>query len=552
MKYSDLSNKNRLRSNWLKFASASLLAVAIAGCGGGSDGAAGPAGPAGADGAPGTPGTDLTAQVTVGSNTVAATPTATAAWKALAPQVTVTSVTINSAPVVSFTVKDAAGKPILGLANYSQSSTATVKGLTNVAFTLAKLVPGTNNEPSKWVSYNVYKTPTVAQKAAAPTVPWYGTWPATDAQGTLVDCSDPTQTICTGAGNYQYTFMRDPKQAAAIVAALPDVLPLSDKKDLGDVSYDPTLTHRLGIQIGGAAPGTGTNTPDGSGDRATGVNMVNTANVVYDFRPDGAAVTNTRDVVSIDTCGSCHQTKVLAHGSRKDPRYCVTCHTDQVKYSINGEATPVGAMVLTGTTNATTSVVDGRSLADFPNMVHKVHMGSRLQKKGYNFIPGSSGNGVKFNELAYPQNVLNCTTCHDGSATAAKKTTDGDNWKSVPSILACGSCHDGINFATGQGTTAAGATTGHIGGAKANNAQCVLCHAAADNTAYHPAKLPATADAAKRTLSATISKVQVGATDGSVTVTFSVKDAGVAVTDITKFTKPSFGLIKLVPAANGE
>jgi len=24
--------------------------------------------------------------------------------------------------------------------------------------------------------------------------------------------------------------------------------------------------------------------------------------------------------------------QVLAHGSRKDPRYCVTCHTDQTKY----------------------------------------------------------------------------------------------------------------------------------------------------------------------------------------------------------------------------
>ena len=554
VKFSDFSSSRRAGPQWLKFAAASLLAVAIAGCGGGSDGAAGAVGAPGAPGTPGTPGTpgvDLTALVNVGSNATAATPAAAATWAALAPQVTVTGVTINSAPVVKFTVKDAAGKPLIGLANYSQGATATVKGLTNVAFTLAKLVPSANNEPSKWVSYNVYKTPTIAQKAAAPTVPWYGTWPAADAQGTLID---------NGDGSYQYTFMRDPKQAAAIVAALPDVLPLSDKKDLGDVSYDATLTHRLGVWIGGNGPGTGTNTPTAVASTTGAAAIGNAANVVYDFRPDGAAVTNTRDVVSIDTCATCHQGTVLAHNGRKDPKYCVTCHTDQVKYSINAEATPAGGLVLTGTTSATTSVVNGKSLADFPSMIHKVHMGNKLVKQGYNFL-----NRVKFNDFSVPQSVLNCATCHDGSATAVNKTANGDNWKSTPSILACGSCHDGIDFASGKGVTLAdkakdvvakvaiGTTqTNHIGGAKANNAQCVLCHDAASTAVDHSSKLPATADATKRTMSATISKVDVGATDGSVTVNFSVKDAGVAVTDITKFTKPSFGLIKLVPAANGE
>jgi len=45
-----------------------------------------------------------------------ATPaTAATAWKALAPQVTVQSVTINSPPVVKFTVKDGAGLPVVDL-----------------------------------------------------------------------------------------------------------------------------------------------------------------------------------------------------------------------------------------------------------------------------------------------------------------------------------------------------------------------------------------------------------------------------------------------------
>ncbi|MDD5335003.1 MAG: OmcA/MtrC family decaheme c-type cytochrome [Rhodoferax sp.] len=548
-----------------------LAVAALAGCGGGSDGApgaTGATGPAGPTGPSGPAGSNAVATVNAGSNATPATPAAAAAWQALAPQVTVQSVTINSAPVVKFTVKDAAGNPVVGLANYSQGSTATVKGLTNVAFTLAKLVPAStytvtsggvtttyNSEPSKWVSYNVYKTPTVAQKAAAPTVPWYGTWPSTDAQGTLVD---------NGDGSYQYTFMRDPKQAAAIVAALPDTLPLSDKKDLGDVSYDPTLTHRLGIQIGGAAPGTGSNTPNAV-TSTPGVNMVNTANIVYDFRPDGAPVTNTRDVVSIDTCGSCHDKKVLAHGSRKDPRYCVTCHTDQVKYSINAEATPVGSYYLTGTKTTNTSVVNGKSLADFPNMIHKVHMGNRLVKQGYNFIPNStSGIGVQFNTLAIPQDIRNCTTCHDGAAAvAAKKTTNGDNWKNNPSVLACGSCHDGINFATGAGSTiadklkdvaakvAVGTTqTGHAAGQDATNPQCALCHTAEKIAVYHTGKLPTNSDATKRTMSAAISKATVAA-DGSVTVNFTLSDNGVAVTDPAAISGLAFSLAKLNPAVNG-
>lgn len=62
MNYSGSQTTSR-RSTWLKFASATLIALAVAGCGGGSDGAAG------APGAPGAPAdptalNDLTAQVT--------------------------------------------------------------------------------------------------------------------------------------------------------------------------------------------------------------------------------------------------------------------------------------------------------------------------------------------------------------------------------------------------------------------------------------------------------------------------------------------------------
>ncbi len=350
MKSSGRSGGSSTSPRWALVAAAGLLAAALAGCGGGSDGAAGPAGatgpagPTGPGGPAGSPGGSTVATVSVPSNALPATSTSTTAWAALAPQVTVTSVTINSAPVVKFTVKDAAGVPIVGLGNKSKSATATVAGLTNIGFTLAKLVPGStfnangntyNAEPSKWVSYLVTKPVTVAQAAGTLTATdscnpapatWCGTFPTTDTQGTLVD---------NGDGSYEYTFYRDPKQAAAIVASFTDSTDgLSKKADLGDLTFDATLTHRVGIQLGGNAPGTGSNTPNAV-TVTPAVAMVRAANAVYEFRPDGAAVATTRSVVQLDSCSSCHDGKVLAHGSRKDPNYCVTCHTDQIKYSFN-------------------------------------------------------------------------------------------------------------------------------------------------------------------------------------------------------------------------
>lgn len=464
-----------------------LLAIIIsvlAGCGGsGKDGAAGPAGSSAG-----------TYTVPVGSNSVSPTAESIAAWKALAPKVTVTGVSIASPTVVSFTVKDAAGNAIVGLGNISQGTSGTSSskpGLTNLAFTLAKLVPVTGG-PSKWVSYNVVRPPTNAEKTAAPTMEWYGTYPATDAQGTLVDNKD---------GSYTYTFLRDARQAATIVAGLiDDPATYKYKADLGDVSFDASLTHRLGIQLGGAAPGTGSNTPNGV-TAVPGVNMENAANAVYEFRPDGGAISNTREIVKIDSCTDCHKGKVLAHGSRKDPRYCVTCHTDQIIYSFdnklvnNGEATSTnGGLTLTGGTlggttaqkRAQTAIVSGRAVGTFNNLIHKMHMGSELIKQGYYFNADDAG---KFNEVKFPQDQRNCTKCHDGSASAVNKTANGDNWKNVPSRLACGACHDGIDFAAGTGTSlvtrVAGAWTHTDAGPQANDSNCSTCHTPAKIAGYH-------------------------------------------------------------------
>ncbi len=528
-----LKRVGRSRSVPLLASILTAAALMLGGCGGGSDGAAGPEGPAGP---PGTTGAPATVSVGLNGNSVAPTADAAAAFQALAPQITVQSVTISSPPVVKFTVKDANGTPIVGLGSKSQSSSAIVANLTNLNFTLAKLVPASNGGPSKWVSYIVTKPPTVAQTGGTvaasascdsttkPTV--CGTFPSADTQGTLVD---------NGDGTYQYTFYRDIKQAAAQVASLIDSADgLSKKADLGDVSYDPSLTHRLGIFVAGNMPGTGTNSPSAV-QTAPPVPLVFTANIGYDFVPGGGTPTVTRDIVAAGSCDGCHDNVTVKKGighvsysapgngipagsavGRNDPRLCVSCHTDQTKYGF-----PEAKTTATGyddTDKNGYKRVNGESAFTYPRMIHQTHMGSDLVKTGYNLnahakkADGTTGcdattnsnRGQCYNLVGFPQDQRNCTKCHDGSATKsdgsvnANQTKDGDNWMKVPSRLACGACHDGINFATGQGITLAnrdadvaagkpvGTTaTGHVGGAKPDDSLCALCHDATTIPVYH-------------------------------------------------------------------
>ena len=452
-------SKNRPSPRWTRLAAASLLAVAaLAGCGGGgSDGAAGPAGSTGPAGATGPAGS--TAPLTV--QVAAMSPEQ---WAASNFSATITGVTIASTPVVSFKVTDAAtGYGVVGLGSKSKSATATVASYPNVAFAIAKLVPGANGSPSKWVSYNVTSVPTTTAPTVLPAKP------TTDNAGTLVD---------NGDGSYKYTFYRDVTKTKDIVAAAAAAATAASANnkvaDLGDLTYDATLTHRVVLQLSGNAPGTGTNTATAV-QVVTGVAMKNPLNVAYDFIPaTGKAVAATdpqREIVAKAACLECHSKFAVHGGGRQDPKLCVTCHNDQRKYG-NAETTTTA----TGYSGNTYKIND-KAVGDLPAFLHRLHMGKELSKTGYNY------GGVLFNEVTYPQTITNCAKCHDGA-----KTAQGDNWKKVPSAMACGGCHDGINLTTGLGT-ALGATGkyigGHVGGSQANDSQCVLCHDAATIPVYH-------------------------------------------------------------------
>jgi len=218
--------------------------------------------------------------------------------------------------------------------------------------------------------------------------------------GTLVNHND---------GSYTYTFATD--------ITSPACGPCTD--DLGntiDLSYDNTLTHRLTIQQGNKD--------------------LPLANAVFDFVPAGGPLPETREIVKTANCNECHD-KLIYHGSRYETKLCVTCHNPGTRDENN-------------------------VTADMKVMIHKLHRGEDLPSvnAGGSYVIG----GHDFSDVVFPQDIRNCTKCHDGSDP---DTPQGDNWEAVPNLTACNSCHDDVDFATG---------TNHFGGVQTDNSGCAGCH----------------------------------------------------------------------------
>ena len=512
-------DKSRSSYRWMGLAAAGLLAVALAGCNGGGGGGGGDAAvaPPGGGTAPGATVPTGTAPITLTSSTPAAT------FAALAPVVKVGGVSINSAPVVTFSIADANNNPIIGWGSTSKSSTATVASYPNLAFALAKLVPSSNGSPSKWVSYIVTTVPSTTAAATA-------SRPSTDNTGTLVDNKN---------GTYTYTFYRDitkvKDQVAAMTLTAPNVA-----ADLGDLTYDPSRVHRLTIQVSGNAPGTGTNTSNAV-QVTPAVPMANPVNVVYDFVPatgkPPTAADMGREVVVKANCNECHgklgnipgSAQAFHGGARVDPNYCVVCHTDQRKFGRTESATTA-----TGYSGSTYRVGDV-TIGNFPALVHKIHNGKELVKTGYNYA------NVLFNDIGYSMldnGQRMCSKCH-------KNAAQGDNWSAVPSRLACGACHDGINWASGKGSTLADkaaatavgavvATSGHVGGAQSSDAVCALCHDPVSIKTYHMTvnltPHNPVVEAGLKNFTYEIDLASVNASTNAVTVKFRIRADGTPVT----------------------
>lgn len=421
-----------------------LLAVAIlAGCSGGKDGAAGPAGPTGPQGSGGSTGP---------SGPVLALDISTA--KTVTP--TITNVTAGDSPTISFKLVDQTGNPLKGLLK------------TQVSFALGQLKPPAAGSgwSGEWRNY-ITRVVASASPAAAgwpqtPTV--QGTTQRADVAGTTF--------VDNGDGTYTFKFNQSLTAFAAISTNAGPTNANGTTSVAGAtgvaIAYDETLTHRVGLELRGTGPG-GTNN--------------GTGNAVYTYRPaDGVTVAAaaaagtplyTREVVSLKECDACHAKLAMHGGARNDVQYCVLCHN--------------GGSVDSGSGN----VVDLRF------MIHKIHAGATLPSvkayiaanpgstaatvsaPGVGFtIFGSGSTATNFNDIVFPQDVRNCTTCHNPADAA---TPDAHNYADLAYTRTCGACHDTMDMVahTNTALAASGSVTTVASVAEADQT-CMnsACHAA--------------------------------------------------------------------------
>lgn len=246
-------------------------------------------------------------------------------------------------------------------------------------------------------------------------------------------------------------------------------------------AFAASRTHRLGIEIRGQAP-----TSD---------------NGIFDFIPNGGVPTSTRNIVDNDTCNACHDVLEFHGGARTDVPYCVTCHNPS---SADGD---------TGNT------------LDMTAMIHNIHAG----RDGY-LIIGFGGTPHDYSNVAFTQDIRNCSTCHQESDA---NTPQASNWRNVANRAACGTCHYDDNI-PGNGVHDFAIESGrHPGGLNfSDDSQCLDCHGA-DSTVTNSAgqllrttevhRIPGLEASARFTFN--IIDVRNVTTGGFVEIDYSVTDA---------------------------
>jgi OmcA/MtrC family decaheme c-type cytochrome len=375
-----------------------LSAAGIAGCAGeGAGGGSGSTGPTGPTGP------------TTGNGTIAISEADT-----VITTITNATVASDNKVTVTFTLQDSQSRGLAGL----QAA--------NVRFTVAKLIPGVNGSGSQWRSYiSRVNSPDPKANPVPPATPAaeqkpteYATYEGGVATVNNVACTTTGVFKSLGGGNYQYTLSK----------GLPDY---------ASVAYDPSQTQRVGLQLRGDA----ICAPGANSARLlelTPRSLV--TNGVRDFVPAGG-VPASRNVIDQKQCNACH-VELNAHGGgRTDYDFCVTCHN------------PYTVQSATNTS------------FDMMFMAHQIHMAGDLETPFPVWVPGTSTRPGQmeypFEAVTYPQDIRNCTTCHND-------TEAGSAWKTTVDIATCGSCHDATTFSGPNPTHSAGPATDDM---------CSACHA---------------------------------------------------------------------------
>jgi len=306
-------------------------------------------------------------------------------------------------PVVSFNVKDERGAPFAGL----QAA--------RLLFTVAKLLPPAGGGSGRFVSYL-----NRVEVAGA-----LGDGDGSDALQATAEGGTAGSLVDRHDGSYIYTFDRNLLTVTSPVA----------------VPFEPSLRHRVGLQISGAG--------------------LPAANVVFDFVPTPSGASSSRAIVTTARCNLCHDRLAAHAGTRVEVAYCVTCHNP-------------------GTTDAQSS-----NSLDLGVMTHKIHAGRNLPSvragKPYH-LWGFGGELVDFSTVGFPRRGKSCAGCHVADAAAP----DAAFYRERPTRAACGSCHDDIDFTipTGPGP---GFSRGHSGPIQTSDTGCAAaaCHPAASIDTAH-------------------------------------------------------------------
>jgi hypothetical protein len=168
--------------------------------------------------------------------------------------------------------------------------------------------------------------------------------------------------------------------------------------------------------------------------------VVFAANSSYDFHesdPGTALASSGADMADTNACTSCHgplgrpyltANLSIGHGSYTEIKTCDHCHNLPYQTPRNGGE------------------------GDLAYMVHHIH-----DAKKFDQLHG----GADYTNVTYPQEISNCSKCHDSAAPNANVAFAN------PTRRNCGSCHTTVDFATGAN---------HAGGSFADDSLCGACH----------------------------------------------------------------------------
>lgn len=333
----------------------------------------------GKDGEPGQPGV-------VGVN-IDSTPTLNA---------TFTNATVDAGKVtVDFSLTNANGVAVLGLTKDHDIRF----GIAQLTHTIETVGPeGEQSQADRgflWQSYiNELSTPTSVPEGVE------GLSPSNQFEANVEAASQcDTCLVDHGDGTYSYTYQTQITTVTEPIA----------------ITYDADSTQRVTLEL----------------------ELPQLAeNAHFDWQPSTGMTEGiqTRDVVSIETCYTCHEPESLKlHGGRRvDIENCVACHT-----STSGDP-------------------ESGNTIDFTYMIHAIHKGQdRVNRNGepvpYKIV-GYGGKVIDYGNVTFPQKpAADCAACHvEGEGAPA----NADLFKADLSTNACEGCHTERHHADEQNCVA--------------------------------------------------------------------------------------------------